>query len=256
MRLIALLLGVLLAAPCASGQEPAFVTGRPGNTESPISVPKGYFQVETELAAYAHDRADGVRASETRALATDFRYGIADGADVEMIVSPYIRNRVRDAGGVDTQSGIGDVTLRARRTFTGEDGDGPAFALIGLVTLPTARDGLGADKVEGGLIATGVSQLSDKSSLTLTLGAATIHDGVYQGDVYAGANVSFALTDKAGLYVELFGDKAARSELAATFDLGGTYLVGAATQLDAGVNLGLNDSADDFEVFAGWSHRF
>jgi hypothetical protein len=239
----------LLAVPCAFADEPAFVTGRPGLTESPISVPKGYFQVESELGAYVRDKASGVRTTETRALATDFRYGIADGADVEMVVSPYVR--ATGAGG-----GIGDVTLRARRTFVGEDGDGPSFALIGFVTLPTAKDGLGADKTEGGVIATGVAPLSDAVSLTLTLGAARIHDEVYQGDVYAGANLSFAVTDKAGFYVEAFADKAARSDFAASFDLGGTYLIGAASQLDAGVNLGLNDAASDIEVFAGWSHRF
>jgi hypothetical protein len=255
MRRIVFVLA-LLSAPCAFAEEPAFVTGRPGMTESPISVPRGYLQIEIELAAFARDKASGVRASETRAFSTAFRYGVAEGADVELIVSPYVRDRVKDAGGADTQTGFGDVTLRARRTFTGQDGNGPAFALIGFVTLPTAKTGLGADKVEGGLIATGVTQLSDAASLTLTLGATRIHDGVYQGDVYGGANVGFALTDKAGVYVEAFADKAARGDFAASFNFGGTYLLGATTQLDAGVNLGLNHAANDVEVFAGWSHRF
>lgn len=246
----------LLAAPCAWAEAPAFVTGRPGATESPISTPKGYLQVESELGAYTRDRESGVRASETRAASTAFRYGIADGADVELVVSPYVRASVEDSAGSQTASGFGDVTLRARRTFFGQDGEGPALALIGFVTMPTAKSGLGADKVEGGLIATGVEPLSQSASLTLTLGAASIHDGVYQGDLYGGANVSFALTEKAGLYVEAFADKAAHAKLAATFDLGATYLVDAVTQLDCGVNLGLARAADDVSVFAGWSHRF
>lgn len=246
----------LLAAPCAWAETPAFVTGRPGATESPISTPKGYLQIESELGSFTRDRQSGVKTSETRVAGTAFRYGIADGADVEMIASPYVRDRVEDASGRETSTGFGDVTLRARRTFYGQDGEGPALALIGFVTLPTGKNGLGADKVEGGLIATGVEPLSQSASLTLTLGAAAIHDGVYLGDVYGGANVSFALTEKAGLYVEAFADKTVRSDVAATFDLGGTYLIDEVTQLDGGVNLGVTRAADDVSVFAGWSHRF
>jgi hypothetical protein len=246
----------LCAAPAAFADEPAFVTGRPGQTESPISTPKGYFQVESQLVGYTHNKDSGVKTSETQIASTDFRYGIADGADVELIVSPYVRATEKVGGASTSDSGFGDVTLRARRTFMGQNGDGPSVALIGFVTAPTAEDGLGADKTEAGLIATGVTPLSKTASLTLTLGAARVHDGVYQGDIYGGANVSFALNDKAGLYVEAFADKAALSELAATFDFGGAYLLTPTTQLDAGVNLGLSDAADDVSAFVGWSHRF
>jgi hypothetical protein len=246
----------LLAAPCAWAETPAFVTGRPGATESPIATPKGYLQVETELGGYDHDRESGVATSETRLAATTFRYGIANGADVEVIIAPFVRDRLEAAGGRETVSGFGDVTLRARRTVFGQDGEGPALALIGFFTLPTAEDGLGADKAEGGLIATGVQPLSQSASLTLTFGAAAIHDGVYQGDLYGGANVSFTLSEKAGIYVEAFADKAAHADVAATFDVGGTYLLDAVTQLDCGVNLGVTRAADDVSVFAGWSHRF
>ena len=199
MRFLAVLAGVLAFSTNALSEELAFVTGRPGQTESPIAVPKGYFQIETELGGYSRDKAAGVTSTETDIASTSFRYGLADGADVELVVSPYVRTHASGPGFADT--GFGDVTLRARRTFFGESGEGPSFALIGFVTLPTARSGLGADKVEGGLIATGVAPLSPKASLTLTFGAADIHDGKYEGDVYGGANVSFALTEKAGVYV-------------------------------------------------------
>ncbi|HWA22551.1 MAG TPA: transporter [Caulobacterales bacterium] len=256
MRFWAVFAGVLALSTNAFAEEPAFVTGRPGQTESPIAVPKGYFQIETELGGVSRDKAAGVKSTETDIASTSFRYGIADGADVELVVSPYVRTHENGPGFNDRAEGFGDVTLRARRTIFGESGEGPSFALIGFVTLPTARDGLGADKVEGGLIATGVAPLSAKASLTLTLGAADIHDGKYEGDVYGGANVSFAVTDKAGVYIEAFADKTAHGECAATIDVGGTYLTGPTTQFDAGVNIGVTDAADDMAVFAGWSHRF
>lgn len=245
---LAALAAPLLAAPAFADADPPFVTGRPGQTESPISVPKGDWQVESELAGYAR----GGGAESWSAAATTLRYGIAHGADMELVVAPYLRSR---ADG-ETTDGFGDVSLRARRTFFGEDG-GPAFALIGYVTLPTSRDGLGADKVEGGLIATGVVDLSERTNLTLTIGAAAIHDGAYEGDVSAGAALGYAFTDRLSGYVELFGERAAfDEETAATFDVGGAYLLNDVTQLDAGINLALTDAADDATVFLGWSHRF
>lgn len=256
MRYLAACVLMFAFGGAAFAEEPAFVTGRPGQTETPIAVPKGYLQIETEIVGYARDKAAGTTSTETSLASTAFRYGIADGADVELVVPPYVRAHESGLGARDTMDGFGDVTLRARRTFFGEQGDGPAFALIGFVTLPTARDGLGADKVEGGVIATGVAPLSNKASLTLTLGAADVHDGKYEGDVYGGANVSFALTDAFGVYVEAFADKTAHDEAAATMDVGTTWLLGSTTQLDAGANFGVTDAADDLALFAGWSHRF
>jgi hypothetical protein len=258
MRAIIVLGLLALATPCALAEEPPFATSRPGQTEGPVVVPKGYFQVETEIAGYAQSKGGPVKTSETRVAGADFRYGIGNATDVEMIVSPYLRDRARDSslGAADTAAGFGDVTLRARHMFAGADGNGPTFSLIGFVTLPTSKDGLGADEVEGGLIATGAANLTPRISLTLTLGAAAIHEGGYEGDVEAGANLTFAVTDRFGVYVEGFAEKAAHDDAAATLDAGATYLLGPTTQLDAGANFGVTGAADDVDVFIGWAHRF
>jgi hypothetical protein len=91
------------------------------------------------------------------------------------------------------------------------------------------------------------------------MGAATVSNGAggREGEYSAGANLSYALNDKLGAYIELFGVRDQHdTKTAATFDFGATYLTGPTTQLDAGVNLGITDSADDSEVFVGWSHRY
>ena len=41
-----------------------------------------------------------------------------------------------------------------------------------------------------------------------------------------------------------------------TGDLGVTYAMGEDSQIDAGINLGLNDTADDAAIFVGLSRRF
>ena len=244
----AILLAAILAAFAAPAFAEDFVPGRPGNTESPISVPTGRWQVESEIASFAR----GGGAKSLSLLSTDIRYGLAPGWDAEAIVSPF--NRV-EAGG-DSENGFGDTTLRVRHTFSGQSGEGPAFALIGFVTLPTATNGQGDGAVEGGAIATGSFDLSESNGVTWTLGAAAISDnGDYKSDVFGGVALGHQLTDAWGIYAEAFAERSF-GETAATIDIGATYLSGPHTQWDAGVDFGVTDAADDVRLFVGWAHLF
>jgi hypothetical protein len=212
-------------------------------------VPAGRWQVETEIGSYSLGHGDDRSWS---AAQTDIRYGLAPGWDTEVIVSPLVG---QDSGG-DSESGFGDTTIRVRHTFTGQDGNGPAFALIGFVTLPTGTNGQSDGGVEGGLIATGTFSLSDKDGVTYTAGAAQIRDdGEYTSDVFGGVNLTHQFTDKLAAYAELFADHS-EGETAGTFDIGGTFLADEHTQWDAGVDLGITDAADHARFFVGWAHLF
>lgn len=243
-----LFIGVALRIAATPAFADDFTPGRPGNTESPISVPAGRWQVETEIGSTAH--GDGGKSWS--ALQSDIRYGLAAGWDTEAIISPYIGE---DAGG-DSESGFGDLTLRVRRTFVGQDGNGPAFALIGFVTLPTATNHQGDGAVEGGLIGTGTFSLTDHDGVTYTAGAGAVSDqGGYKSDLFGGVNLTHQFTDKIAAYGELFADRSA-GETAAMFDIGATYLCDERTQLDAGVDLGITRAADDGRFFVGCAHMF
>lgn len=247
-RMAARIAVLAFAAVTAPAFADDFVPGRPGNTESPISVPAGRWQLETEIGGYAH----GSGGKSWSALQSDIRYGLADGWDAEAIVSPFVGE---DAGG-DRESGFGDTTLRLRHTFVGQDGDGPAFALIGFVTLPTATNHQGDGAVEGGLIGTGTFSLNDRDGVTYTAGAAAVSDqGRYKSDVFGGVNLTHQFTDKIAAYGELFADRS-EGQTAGTIDVGATYLCDPRTQLDAGVDLGITHAADDARFFLGWAHLF
>lgn len=244
-KIIAVAAFVALAAPAFADD---FTPGRPGNTESPISVPTGRWQVETEIGSYAH--GDG--AKSWGALQSDIRYGLAEGWDAEAIVAPYVGAEV--AG--DRETGFGDTTLRLRHTFVGQDGNGPAFALIGFVTLPTATNHQGDGAIEGGLIGTGTFSLGEKDGVTYTGGAGAVsHAGKYKSDVFGGVNLTHQFTDKIAAYGELFADRS-EDETAGTFDVGATYLCDDRTQFDAGVDVGITHAADDARFFVGWAHLF
>jgi hypothetical protein len=226
-----------------------FTPGRPGNTESPISVPAGHWQIETELASFARG---GGGAQSWSALQTDIRYGLAPGWDAEAIVAPYVGEKANG----DRAEGFGDTTLRVRHTFTGQDGNGPAFALIGFLTLPTGTNGQSDGAVEGGLIGTGAFSLTGHDGVTYTAGAGAINTGgAYKCDVFGGVNLTHQFSDAIAAYAEVFADRA-EGETASTFDVGATFLSDARTQWDAGVDIGISRAADEARFFIGWAHLF
>lgn len=246
----------LLLACCAStcaADEASFVPGRPGNTESPVTVASGHWQVESELVSYAHDRSQGVSTNSWQAAATSFRYGLAPSTDTELILRPYVRS---DSPGSDRE-GLGDLTLRARHMLLSGD-DGPSLALIAYLTMPTSHDDLGAHTTEGGLIVTSAMALSTQWSATLTAGAAAVSAdrGGHAADVYGGMNLSYALSERCGTYAEIFADKTDGAPTVVVLQTGLTFMLTPVTQLDAGVEPGLNRAADAWRVFVGWAHRY
>lgn len=247
-----------LALMCASGQafaQEAFVPNRPGATDTAIAVPAGRLQVETEIASFARDEDAGVTAESWSVAATAFRYGLGDGVDVELLVSPYLRTETTGADSVD---GAGDVTLRLRKNLMGQDGEGPSLGVMGYVTLPTASDGLGAEDVEGGVIVMGEFALAPSWALawTVSAGAISTPGDDYDAQGSAALVAAYAFNDRWSGYVEAAVEKVERQDAAASGGAGVTYLLGPETQLDAGITFGLNDAADDASLFVGWAHRF
>lgn len=250
----------MLTAPFASAQsrEP-FVASRPGATEGAIAAPAGYLQVETEIASYSRTRNSGFKSDGYSLAASTFRYGLGSGLDAELVVQPWLRTSETIGGARSTEDGIGDVTLRLLKNLLGQDGDGPSMAVIGYVSLPSATHGLGAGRAEAGGFLTGSFALADDWGAAWTMGAAARHMGAgdYQAEGSLALQINHAFSDAVSGYAEVAATRLEHdTQTEATFDLGAAWLVGPTTQLDAGVNFGITDAAEDAVVFAGWAHRF
>jgi hypothetical protein len=263
---LALVAATLTAwASPAAAQAPLrdFATDRPDKTESPYTVDRGRFQIEADLANMTRDREDGVRATDLLLGAMNLKFGVAHRADVQVIVAPSVRRTVRNraTSARESASGVGDVTVRLKRNLWGDDGGRTAFALMPYVTLPTAADGLGADRAEFGLIAPLAVALSEDFSLGLMTEVDVVGRETGPGRVASfvnSATVGARVTERLGAYAELWTERSAErsSRWAATGDLGVTYLVADDFQLDAGANIGLTRAADDLNLFVGVSRRF
>jgi len=242
-------------------------TDRPDKTESPFTLDAGHFQIEMDLVTHSrdHDTSQGVDTQLQRwAIApVNLKVGLLNSVDLQVVIDTYEHVRVEDrlTGAVDRRAGFGDVTTRLKWNLFGNDGGPVALGVMPFVKFPTSQDQLGNNSVEGGLIVPVAFQLPAGFDLGLMTEFDFLRDDVGRGhhvDFINTATISHDLVGKLGAYLEFFslvsGDSS--EEWQASVDIGLTYAITADGQLDAGVNLGVTDSADDVNPFVGISWRF
>jgi hypothetical protein len=239
------------------------VTDRPDKTEAPYTVDAGHFQVELDLVTYTRDTADGTRTERYGVAPVNFKAGLLNNVDLQLIAETW--NRVSERSGTprrsSAKSGFGDTTARLKINFWGNDGGDSAFALMPYVKFPTNQNALGNKSVEGGLIVPLALKLPDGWGLGLMHETDIVRNdagGGYHAEFVHTATFDHEICGTLGGYIEFFsllsGKRGPR--WVGTLDLGLTYGFSQTTQLDAGVNLGLTRSADDINPFVGLSVRF
>lgn len=236
-------------------------TDRPDKTESPYTVDAGHFQLETDLLSYTRDGDDEV---ENFAIApTNFKVGLLNNVDLQVIAETYNIQRIRnrDSHGRETISGFGDLLVRLKVNFWGNDGGNTAFGVMPFVKFPTNQHDLGNSAVEGGIIFPLAIELPGK----FDLGAMTEVDSVrnensssYHAEFINSITVGHALVGELSGYAEFFSAVSTERDAKwiGTFDFGFTYKLTPNVQLDTGLNVGVTRSTDDRNPFVGLSVRY
>jgi len=240
-------------------------TDGPGSTESPYTVDAGHFQVEMTLVGYTSDRQSfaGVRQRfEAWAIAPmNLKIGLLNQLDAQLLLEPYILLYEREDGSRVTRHGFGDTTVRLKYNFWGNDGGRTAFAATPYVKFPTSQDGVGNRGVEGGLIL----PLAVELPRAFYLGTTTRFDAVrsedepgYHAEFVNSIAFGHVLFGKLFGYVEFFSAVSTKrdADWVGTFDTGLIYELTENLQLNAGVNIGVTRSADDWNGFVGLAWRF
>jgi len=243
---------LLFCFPLAAlAKEPAPVvlremsTDRPDTTESAFTVPRGMWQFEMETVSVSRD--GGVQSEDWGSI--NIKYGLTDSLDIQFVTPAWHSEPDFD--------GWTDMEVRLKCSLCGQDNNAPvAAALMPYVKLPTASRGLGNNDVEGGLI---LPIDFKETPIACMVQADLIRneaDDGYTGVLTFTATYGFELTKQLSAFVEGV----------ATLPLDGpaeTYLNGGLVFamnpnwfLDAGVNIGLNNAAEDVRFFTGTSFRF
>lgn len=256
-----------LLNPTPPGHMREMSTDRPDKTESAYTVDAGHFQIEMDLLSYAydHDRAEGTnqRRDEWAVAPMNLKAGLLNDVDFQLVLETFGWRRTKDltTGEILDQSGFGDLTLRLKKNFWGNDEGKTALTIMPFVKLPTNQDDLGNDDVEGGVIFPYAVELPAGFGLAGMSEFDLMHD-----EPGSGYHAEFINTITAGHqiignldgYVEFYSAVSTENESrwVGTFDLGLTYAWTDNLQLDAGVNIGVTESADDVNPFIGLSYRF
>ncbi|AYA38365.1 transporter [Hymenobacter oligotrophus] len=127
---------------------------RPGVTESPFTVDAGHLQVETDILRLINRRDDDKRERQWKAAYVTAKLGLWRRTDVQLEAPLYtvLKERMADEPTWRSNRGFGDLSVRLKHNFIGDDQEGPvAVAVVGFVRLPTGG-AAGSGGVEGGVV--------------------------------------------------------------------------------------------------------
>jgi hypothetical protein len=255
------ILCLLISVQPLKSAEPVrdMITDRPDTTESPYTVPAGMFQIEASFFDYSRDSNDGVGASDEWIYGQiNFKMGIGTNSDLQVIVNTHTEATESALKSSTRSSGFGDITVRYKQNFWGNDSGITALALMPYVNIPTYTE-VSDEAWSGGLIVPLSITLTDRLSLGLMIQGDLVPDSDTSGydlEWLHSATLGISLTDNLSLYLELVGIAGQDADYQALFDTGLTFAVTENLILDAGVRIGMNRPAPDFGVFTGMSIRF
>ncbi|MEY4761326.1 MAG: hypothetical protein RLZZ200_1182, partial [Pseudomonadota bacterium] len=146
-KLMGLACLALVCNPALAARE--MTTDRPDATESPFTVEPGHFQLEMSLVEFSQDNVNpehaSVHVNEWNFAPFNLRIGLNDNTDLHVVIETHRLSRIDDrtTGRVDKFSGFGDVTLRMKWNFWGNDGGPTAMGIMPFVKLPTGSNDFG-----------------------------------------------------------------------------------------------------------------
>jgi hypothetical protein len=233
---------------------------RPTVTEGPFTVDAGHFQIESSFVEYTHDVSDGSRTDAFDVLPTNVRVGLLNNLEFDLVVDPYQNTVTTGRAPSNRQQGFGDVDLRAKLNFLGNDGGSIALGLLPFVKLPTGAAGISNHNVEAGLILpVGINlpagfSIQAMAEFDLDRNAANTGYGV---DSTESIVLQKSINDAVGVYVEAVGITPIRTgrTFQASADVGTSIAIGPNVAIDAGINIGISKAAPDFTVFTGITFR-
>ena len=239
-----------------------FCADRPGKNTSPCSLDARSYQLELNGYDQTFLRRGGIATDTLLIFNPTLKYGLNDTLDVEASFAPIQNLRIKTAAGIATTDGHGDLYMRGKWMFTGDGQAGFTAVAEPFVKLATATRGLGNGALEGGAMfpfgydwgngwqlsttpeADGLLNASGHGHHAQLVDAIELNHDLPGGftlgaEVWTSQNI-----DPAGMV----------SQYSADFDL--AWLTDKNTQLDGGVNFGLNRATPDVEIYVGISRRF
>ncbi|NNK40118.1 MAG: transporter [Winogradskyella sp.] len=255
-----LFLGValLLCTSCMFSQEEnsvqPLVTDRPDATEASSTVGQGILQFETGGQYESFDK-NNIKSEDYTFNTMLIRYGILDNLELRLGWD-FVEGVTKVNGNTldNVTSGFSPLLLGMKLDITEENGAMPEIALIGHVFPVFSASADYRPEYTGVDFRFSLSHtLSERSSLGYNIGAQWGNDSPEAAAIYTLA-YGYSISEKLGLYAELYGDLPEDSSANHYWDAGITYLVNNDLQLDTYVGTSITEG-QDFLLGLGFSYR-
>jgi hypothetical protein len=240
------LLTFLCKIPSWAQKLPPIQLDRPDQTECPFIVPKGYIQVETGFNY--EDIGNGLK-SYTYPTAL-WKYGINENVEFRLITEFTTLKDDRTSA-----MGLLPITVGFKARLIEESGIVPKTSFIGhLTTATVGSKAFHTDYTAPSFRFLMQHTLSPRLSLAYNLGAEWDGENPGQTFIYT-LTTGYAISERLGAYIELFGFAPADDKAKHSFDGGVTYLVNDDFMLDLSGGFRLTDNAPKGYVSLGISYR-
>ena len=217
------------------------ITDRPDATESPSVVPTGTIQIETG-AFYEETEEGDVLSKNTTFNTTLLRIGLLERMELRIGWDfTEIKREINTIELNTIDNGLSPLLFGAKVNITEEKGLLPEIGLIGHIFLPfTASSDFKPETTGVDFRFSFAHTLSESSSLSYNIGAEWGDDSPEAAYIYTLA-YGYSITDRFGIYAELYGDFPEDDKANHLWDAGLTYLINNSIQLDATVGSGINN---------------
>jgi Putative MetA-pathway of phenol degradation len=245
----------------------AYNTDRPSHTDSPFTIDAGVFQIESDFANWTLNESEAKHGSiRFRSWVfgnTNFKLGLTNWMDFQIVPQWYVNNRTRGPGlGKPLeQDGFGDTTVRLKINLLGNDGGNLVIGIVSSLKIPTNSGHTGNHVWEPGF---GLP-VNYSHPWGFTFFAQTRIDildqpgsGKMRVQWQNPIGVSRTIVGNLSGYLEFYDavSTGAHQPWIGTLDNGLIYQVTSNFSVDIDSFFGLNHSAPDYNVFAGFGHRF
>ena len=257
--------GYTLFNPTPDDQLRSFCTDRPTKSNLPCTVDAGTFQYESDLFNWAYSHSDGVTVNTYLFTNPTLKLGLTNRVDLELNMAPVETVTTKSALGRQSQTGVGDLFVRAKVNLVGPEGGDFQAAIIPYVKIPTADPGIGNKAVEGGMIVPISFALPLDFTLLFDPEIDILRNGGNDGrhaNFQNLVNLSRALSSTVTGYIELWGqadDDPGNATKQASLDVAVSWVAWSNLpnlQLDVGSNIGLTSATPKIQVYIGISQRF
>ena len=243
-------LGVIISIsykPLFAQTLPPIQLDRPDQTECPFITPKKYIQVENGFSVEKINSNQRTFIHPTSL----WKYGVNERFELRLITE-FISQKNNSV----VNTGLSPITIGFKAALLEEKGIVPKTAFIGHITTPK----LGSKNFHTTYIAPSfrfVMQhtLSPRLSLSYNLGAEWDGENAAETGIYT-LTTGFGITDKLGVYAELYGFLPKDNRPDHRCDAGLTYLLNDDLIVDISGGFGISENSPKNYLALGISYRF